>query len=38
LSHFGAWLERVAAQPGFMNDLVPYPPNASVTAGRSVYG
>jgi glutathione S-transferase len=35
---FGAWLERVRAQPGFMNDLAPYPPNASVLAGRSVYG
>jgi glutathione S-transferase len=35
---FTGWLERVAAQPGFVNDLVPYPPNASVQAGRSVYG
>jgi glutathione S-transferase len=33
-----AWLERVAAQPGHMNDLKPYPPNASVRAGRSIYG
>jgi glutathione S-transferase len=33
-----AWLERVAAQPGHMNDLKPYPPNASVLAGRSIYG
>jgi glutathione S-transferase len=23
-----AWLERVAAQPGFVNDLEPYPPSA----------
>jgi glutathione S-transferase len=36
--HFRAWLERVAAQPGFMDDLAPYPPNASVLAGRSTYG
>ena len=35
---FRAWLERVEAQPGFMDDLEQYPPNASVPAGRSVYG
>lgn len=35
---FGEWLERVDAQPGFVNDLEPYPPNASVLAGRSTYG
>jgi glutathione S-transferase len=35
---FLAWLDRVAAQPGFVNDLAPYPPNASVLAGRSTYG
>jgi glutathione S-transferase len=35
---FLAWLARVATQPGFMDDLEPYPPNASVLAGRSVYG
>ena len=33
----GAWLERVAACPGYMNDLQPYPPNARPGAGRSVY-
>lgn len=33
-----AWLERVAARPGHVNDLVPYPPNASARAGRSIYG
>ena len=33
-----AWLERVAAQPGFIDDLEAYPPNASVLAGRSIYG
>ena len=32
-----AWLERVEAQPGHMNDLVPYPPNSHVGEGRSIY-
>jgi glutathione S-transferase len=36
--HFRAWLRRVEATPGFMNDLAPYPPNASVMEGRSIYG
>jgi glutathione S-transferase len=36
--HFRAWLDRVAGQPGFMNDLAPYPPNSKVLAGRSIYG
>ena len=32
------WLARVEAQPGFVNDLEPYPPNARVGAGeRSVH-
>jgi glutathione S-transferase len=35
---FLAWLERVQAQPEFIDDLAPYPPNASVLAGRSIYG
>jgi glutathione S-transferase len=35
---FRAWLDRVSAQPGFVDDLEPYPPNASVLAGRSLYG
>jgi glutathione S-transferase len=35
---FRAWRERVAAQPRFIDDLAPYPPNASVLAGRSLYG
>ena len=35
---FRAWLERVAAQPGFVDDLEPYPQNASVLTGRSIYG
>jgi glutathione S-transferase len=33
----GGWLERVAARPGYMNDLQPYPPNARPGAGRSTY-
>ncbi len=28
-----AWLRRVEATPGFVNDLEPYPPNARVGAG-----
>jgi glutathione S-transferase len=35
---FGAWLARVEAQPRHMNDLEPYPANASVQNGLSVYG
>ena len=34
----GGWLARVEAEPGFVNDLEPYPPNARVGAGdRSVH-
>ena len=32
------WVAAVEAQPGFVDDFVPYPPNASDIAGRSVYG
>ena len=35
---FRAWLGRIEGQPGFVSDLAPYPPNASVLAGRSTYG
>ena len=35
---FNGWLARVAEQPGFVNDLEPYPPNASLTVGLSTYG
>jgi glutathione S-transferase len=35
---FNAWLARVAEQPRFVNDLEPYPPNASLMVGRSTYG
>lgn len=31
------WLARVESQPGFMNDLEPYPANAQAGAGRSIY-
>jgi glutathione S-transferase len=30
-----AWLGRIESQPGFVNDLAPYPPNAFVGAGDS---
>jgi glutathione S-transferase len=33
----GGWLARIAEQPGYVNDLLPYPPNAQAGAGRSVY-
>jgi glutathione S-transferase len=32
-----AWLARVAAQPGHVADLEPYPANAAPGAGRSTY-
>jgi glutathione S-transferase len=32
-----AWLDRVRALPGYVNDLIPYPPNARPGAGRSIY-
>jgi len=32
-----AWLERVEAQPGFVNDLEGFPENAKVGASRSIY-
>jgi len=37
-ANFNEWLARVAEQPRFVNDLEPYPPNASLTVGRSMYG
>jgi glutathione S-transferase len=33
----GAWLDRVRALPGYVNDLVPYPANARPGASRSIY-
>jgi glutathione S-transferase len=32
-----AWLDRVRALPGYVNDLAPYPENARPGMGRSVY-
>ena len=32
-----AWLSRVEQQPGYMNDLEPYPENARPGAGASIY-
>jgi len=32
-----AWLDRVRAQPGYANDLEPYPPNSTKGASRSIY-
>jgi glutathione S-transferase len=32
-----AWLARIEAQPGFIDDLEPYPPNARAGAGSSIY-
>jgi glutathione S-transferase len=40
LSPYGSirrWLGRVAGQPGYLNDLEPYPANAAPGAGRSLY-
>ncbi|MDA0180839.1 glutathione S-transferase N-terminal domain-containing protein [Solirubrobacter phytolaccae] len=32
-----AWLDRVRALPGFLDDFVPYPDNARPGAGSSIY-
>ena len=32
-----AWLRLVSEQPGYVNDLQPYPSNARAGAGRSIY-
>lgn len=32
-----AWIERVMHQPGYMEDVEPYGPNAAPGAGRSLY-
>jgi glutathione S-transferase len=34
---FRAWLARVESQPGFMEDVEPYPANAGPGAGQSIY-
>ena len=31
------WLARVQEQPGYINDLEPYPPNSYAGASRSIY-
>lgn len=33
----GAWCDRLRALPGFVEDLVPYPPNARPGVSRSIY-
>ena len=32
------WCADVEAEPGFVDDFVPYPPNASERVGLSIYG
>ena len=32
-----AWLDRIRALPGFVDDFVTYPPNARPGAGQSIY-
>ena len=32
-----SWLARVQEQPGYMNDLAPYPPSSHAGASRSIY-
>jgi glutathione S-transferase len=36
--HTRAWVDRVEATPGLVNDLVPYPENSHIGASRSIYG
>ena len=36
--HLLAWMERLRALPGFVDDLAPYGENARPGAGRSIYG
>jgi glutathione S-transferase len=33
-----AWIERVEATPGHMDDFVPIPPDTQLGVGRSIYG
>ena len=35
--YVSAWLDRVRALPGFVDDLLPYPDNARPGASRSIY-
>jgi glutathione S-transferase len=32
------WIDRIEGTAGYMNDLEPYPDNAQLGAGRSIYG
>jgi glutathione S-transferase len=36
--HVRAWIDRIRALPGFVDDLAPYGENARPGAGRSIYG
>jgi glutathione S-transferase len=36
--YVSCWLARVREQPGYMDDLLPYPANARAGGGRSIYG
>jgi glutathione S-transferase len=36
--HVGAWLKSVESQPGYIEDVAPYPENSRPGAGRSIYG
>jgi glutathione S-transferase len=36
-AHLEAWLDRVRLQPGYVNDLEPYPQNAAAGSSRSIY-
>jgi glutathione S-transferase len=36
-ANVGAWFVRVEQQPGYMEDVEPYPANAAPGAGRSIY-
>ena len=35
--HLRGWFDRVRAQPGYVEDVEPYPANAAPGAGRSIY-
>ena len=37
-AYVSAWLERVRALPGFVDDFEPYPDNARPGVGSSIYG
>ena len=37
-ANLNAWFERVAQQPGHIDDVEPYGANAAQGAGRSLYG